>query len=114
MATDIAKTQGQDRDDPDTLPSYAHVGQQQQQQSTPVQVASGSEEHQRSLETAKGKKWLTLFVKSRANNPSSPVFFEGDIVSGRVELDLDKAESSREVTVTVSLSIPVLYTTHPG
>jgi len=110
MATGITKTQGQVRDEPDALPSYAHV-REQQQQSTPVGAASGSGEHQRSLETAKGKKWLTLFVKSRANNSSLPVFLEGDIVSGRVELDLDKAESSKGVTVIVSLSFPVLRTT---
>lgn len=111
MATGITKTQGQVRDDPDALPSYAHVREQRQQQSTPVQVASGSGEHQRSLETTKGKKWLTLFVKSRANNNSLPVFLEGEIVSGRVELDLDKAESSKGVTVIVSLSFPVLCAT---
>jgi hypothetical protein len=107
MATGIAKTQGQVLEEPDALPSYAHVREQQQQHSTPVPVTSG--EHQRSLETAKGKKWLTLFVKSRANNSSLPIFLEGDIVSGRVELDLDKAESSKGVTVTVSVPLTCPY-----
>ncbi|KIM40543.1 hypothetical protein M413DRAFT_445985 [Hebeloma cylindrosporum] len=102
MATEIAKSQGQVHDEPDDLPSYARVReQQQQQQSTPVPATSGFGEHQRSLETAKGKKWLTQFVKSRANNNSLPIFLEGDIVSGRVELNLDKAESSKGLTVTI-------------
>jgi len=114
MATEITKSQGQVHDELDALPSYAHVREQQQQQSTPAQGPNGSGEHRRSLETAKGKKWLTLFVKSRANSSSLPVFLEGDIVTGRVELDLDKAESSKGVTVTVSLSLPLLCATQPG
>lgn len=57
----------------------------------------------RALETAKGKRWLQLFVKSRASTPASlPVFFEGDVIAGRVELDLDKAEGCKGITIRVS------------
>lgn len=101
------------------LPTYAHAREErQQQQQAPPPVVSralsaavggsgvgsvlGTEAH-RALETTKGKKWLNLFVKSRAGNAASlPVFFEGDVIAGRVELDLDKAEGYKGITVKVS------------
>lgn len=92
------------------LPSYAHVRNEQQKQSNGGVAGdagtSGSglaREHHKFLETGKGKKWLSMFVKSRATSAASlPVFFEGDTIFGRVELDLDKAESSKGVSITVS------------
>ncbi|KAF8150703.1 hypothetical protein B0H34DRAFT_665697 [Crassisporium funariophilum] len=75
-------------------PSYAKVDAQQS--------SSGGTEHRRSLESGKGRKWLSLVVKSRSSNHASlPVFFEGDKISGRVEVDLDKAESAKAVTVSI-------------
>ncbi|KAF8905073.1 hypothetical protein CPB84DRAFT_1845155 [Gymnopilus junonius] len=85
----------------DELPTYAHV-QTQKQQSGEGSGAGLAREHHRFLEGAKGKKWLSMFVKSRASNAASlPVFFEGDTISGRVEVDLDKAESSKGVTISI-------------
>jgi arrestin (S-antigen)-like protein len=63
-------------------------------------------EYQRSLERGKNQKWLSLFVRSGAKNASSmPMFFEKDDILGRVEIDLDKAESVKCVTITVSFDL---------
>ncbi|KAJ7707531.1 hypothetical protein B0H17DRAFT_1032986 [Mycena rosella] len=58
-------------------------------------------EHKYSLE-AKGRPWLFIFVKSRSQNAASPPFYlEGDTVAGRVELDLDKAETSKGISIGI-------------
>ncbi|THU84184.1 hypothetical protein K435DRAFT_733492 [Dendrothele bispora CBS 962.96] len=58
-------------------------------------------EHSFHLER-KGRKWLTLYVRSRSRNASTPpVFLEGDEISGRVELDLERAENIKGITITV-------------
>ena len=45
-------------------------------------------------------------MRSGAKDASSmPMFFENDDISGRVEIDLDKAESVKSITITVSFSI---------
>lgn len=88
------------------LPSYAHAQNEQQKGLGDATGAGLGREHHKYLETGKGKKWLSMFVKSRATSAASlPVFFEGDTISGRVELDLDKAESSKGVSITVSESL---------
>jgi hypothetical protein len=74
------------------LPSYA----------ARVQTPKGSEHH-KYLERSKGQKWLSLFVKSWARDAASmPMFFENADISGRVEVDLDKAESIKGITISVS------------
>jgi len=81
------------------LPSYDTRAQRQQPQIT------GSE-HRKYLERGKDQKWLSLFVKSRSRDAASmPIFFEDDDISGRVEVDLDKAESVKSVTISVSLDM---------
>lgn len=73
-------------------------------------LASIGREHHRYLETPKGKKWLSMYVKSRSTSVTSlPVFFEGDTISGRVELDLDKADSGKSVTISVSFFFAFLF-----
>ena len=63
-------------------------------------------EYQRSLERGKNQKWLSLFVRSGAKNATSmPMFFENDDILGRVEIDLDKAESVKSITITVSFDL---------
>ncbi|RDB25619.1 hypothetical protein Hypma_006736 [Hypsizygus marmoreus] len=59
-------------------------------------------EHSYSLES-KGQKWITLLVHSRASNRSTalPAFEEGDKISGRVELNLEKIETIKAITITV-------------
>lgn len=59
-------------------------------------------EHHKYLERGKGQKWLSLFVTSRARDAVlMPIFFEKDDISGRVEIDLDKAESVKSITISV-------------
>ncbi|KAJ3757691.1 hypothetical protein EV360DRAFT_45536 [Lentinula raphanica] len=49
-----------------------------------------------------GKVWLSLYVRSRAKSAASPpIYTEGDTVSGRVELDLDRPEKVKGITVTM-------------
>lgn len=60
-------------------------------------------EHVYSLENSKGHKWVSLSVKSRSANPNAPpLFLEGDIITGRVDLDLDKPENIKAVMISVS------------
>ncbi|KAF8815522.1 hypothetical protein BYT27DRAFT_7193253 [Phlegmacium glaucopus] len=76
------------------LPSYTRV----QTQQSPI---SGSV-HQRYLERGKDHKWLSLFVRSSSRDAGSmPMFFEDDNISGRVEIDLEKAESIKSVTISI-------------
>ncbi|KAJ7364224.1 hypothetical protein DFH08DRAFT_910474 [Mycena albidolilacea] len=58
-------------------------------------------EHKYSLET-KGRPWLFIFVKSRSPNATSlPFFLQADTVAGRVELDLEKAESFKSISIAI-------------
>jgi NAD-dependent oxidoreductase involved in siderophore biosynthesis len=82
------------------LPSY-------EMQQSPVR----GPEYQRSLERGNNQKWLTLFVRSGAKDAASmPMFFENDDISGRVEIGLDKAESVKSVTITVSFDLQLCQT----
>lgn len=74
------------------LPSYT----------TRAPQAAQWSEHTYFLEN-KNKKWLILHVnRSRSSNPASPpLFIENDPIKGRVEIDLDKAESVKAVTIAV-------------
>lgn len=59
-----------------------------------------------SLENSKGRKWLSMAVKSRSSDSQSsslPLYYEKDIISGRVILDLEKSESIKGIVVTVSI-----------
>ncbi|KAF8802487.1 hypothetical protein BYT27DRAFT_7341372 [Phlegmacium glaucopus] len=76
------------------LPSYTRV----QTQQSPI---SGSV-HERYLGEGKYRKWLSLSVKSSSRDAGSmPVFFEDDDISGQVEVDLEKAESIKGVTISI-------------
>lgn len=100
-----AHTREQRADPPPSAPALsAPGGGQQARAAAPSAATALRTESNRSLETTKGKKWLQLFVKSRASSSGMlPVFFEGDTVAGRVELDLDKAEGCKGVTIRVSV-----------
>jgi hypothetical protein len=51
---------------------------------------------------SKGRKYITLFVSSKASSPRSlPAFREGDVIKGRVQLDLPKPEAIKAVTIAV-------------
>jgi hypothetical protein len=58
--------------------------------------------HETTANTSKGTPWLTLKVRSRARNPTQlPQFWEGDTITGSVDLDLQKPESIVGVTISV-------------
>ncbi|KAF8123480.1 hypothetical protein EV363DRAFT_1228821 [Boletus edulis] len=60
-------------------------------------------EHSISLQDSKGFKWLALTVSSRApTSASPPVFYEGDVVSGQVDLDVLKSESIRGISIKIT------------
>ncbi|KAF8896107.1 hypothetical protein BD779DRAFT_1724469, partial [Infundibulicybe gibba] len=49
-----------------------------------------------------GDKWLLLSVNSRAPNSTSlPIFTEGDIIAGAVEINLKKRETIKGITIRV-------------
>ncbi|KAJ6576650.1 hypothetical protein DFH09DRAFT_1149931 [Mycena vulgaris] len=82
-------------DGDDELPGYTSRA------AAPAAAGASRTEHKYSLET-KGRPWLFIFVKSRSPNAASPPFYlEGDTIAGRVELDLDKAESSKGITIGI-------------
>ncbi|KIJ12780.1 hypothetical protein PAXINDRAFT_117723 [Paxillus involutus ATCC 200175] len=66
-------------------------------------TAQAGSQHLSSLEDSKGYKWLSLTVSSRAPNPASlPCFYQGDIISGQVDLDVLKSESIKAITIKVT------------
>ncbi|KAJ7058186.1 hypothetical protein C8F01DRAFT_310741 [Mycena amicta] len=93
-----------------TVPNYSSGG---------GSIASGIapraaiQSHKYSLES-KGRSWLYLHFKSRAAaSASMPYFIEGDVVEGQVELDLDKAESAKAVTVQLLGGVTYLGSGQP-
>ncbi|KAA1477189.1 hypothetical protein DENSPDRAFT_884883 [Dentipellis sp. KUC8613] len=84
---------------PLTLPSYslASAPSIAQSLSTPYQS-----EHQYSLENSKGLPWASLHIRSRSpSSHSLPLYFEHDVISGSVSLDLGKPDGIRGVMITV-------------
>ncbi|TDL25704.1 hypothetical protein BD410DRAFT_895932 [Rickenella mellea] len=64
---------------------------------------AGQTEQAYSLETNAGRKWITLRVTSWSPNPKSlPLFLDGDTIKGTVEVDLEKPESSKGVSINIS------------
>ncbi|KAI9070018.1 hypothetical protein FKP32DRAFT_1670876, partial [Trametes sanguinea] len=59
-------------------------------------------EHRYQLEDSKGRPWLWLTVKSRSREARQlPLFFDRDTITGTVEADLDKADGSKGVLISV-------------
>ncbi len=64
--------------------------------------APNTMEHRYQLDDSKSRPWLWLSVKSRSKDAKQlPLFFEHDTISGTVEVDLDKAEGSKGVLISV-------------
>ena len=60
-------------------------------------------QHKLHLENNKGRVWITLLINSRSQNPSNmPMFFDQDVISGEVHLDIDRPENIKGLTITVS------------
>ncbi|KAJ7707366.1 hypothetical protein B0H17DRAFT_1032510 [Mycena rosella] len=67
----------------------------------PALLGASRSEHKYSLET-KGRHWLFIHVKSRSPSSASAAFFlEGDTVAGRVDLDIDKAEAVKGISIAI-------------
>ncbi|EIN10023.1 hypothetical protein PUNSTDRAFT_143372 [Punctularia strigosozonata HHB-11173 SS5] len=57
-------------------------------------------EHTYTLTNRNDRPWLTLKLRSRAQQPTYlPYYFEGDEIAGNVELNLENEDSIREVAV---------------
>ncbi|KAF9466643.1 hypothetical protein BDZ94DRAFT_1212834 [Collybia nuda] len=86
--------------DDSELPSYGEV--------LAAPQAHGQLEHSYALEI-NSHKWLSLFVKSRASSPKSqPMFLQGDVIVGRVELHLEKAETVKGIMIAIEAGTTVV------
>ncbi|TFY77721.1 hypothetical protein EWM64_g6292 [Hericium alpestre] len=62
--------------------------------------------HKLVLDGAKERPWLTLYLRSRASSPkSTPLFFDKDVIKGKVLVDLDKPETIKGVSITLRAGI---------
>lgn len=72
--------------------------------SGPSDLTAAQVEHRYQLQDNKGREWLWLTVKSRANSPKSlPLFHNKDRIVGTVEVDFDKADGPKAVCISVSV-----------
>lgn len=87
----------ENRDNADNaLPSYTPLGT----------APSNAEqtEHTYQLEDPKGRPWIWLKVKSRAKDKKTwPLFYERDVIQGTVEVDFDKTDGAKGVTIDVRM-----------
>ncbi|KAF9223898.1 hypothetical protein BS17DRAFT_795942 [Gyrodon lividus] len=86
------------------LPGYSPpVPPPLQSAGTSANTTQLGSQHLSSLEDSKGYKWLSLTVSSRTSDPTSPpCFYQGDTISGQVDLDVLKSESIKAITVKVT------------
>ena len=103
--------------DSDGLPSYSPAKNHPPRNGSSSTGSPYRSDHEYTLTTSKGKVWLALKLKSRAppaaarNNGAgpardahvSPLFVDEDEISGTVEVDLDKAESWKSITIEVRI-----------
>lgn len=61
-------------------------------------------EHHYQLQDSKRREWLWMTVKSRSKNPQHlPLFFDHDRIDGAIEIDFDKADGAKAISLSVSL-----------
>ena len=83
-------------------PSYGSAGGSSVNPGSRLSAQGGLTEHVYSLTTSKDVPWVKLKVNSRARSPSHlPSFFEGEGVSGVVQLSLEREDSLKAISVTV-------------
>ncbi|OJA08720.1 hypothetical protein AZE42_07084 [Rhizopogon vesiculosus] len=90
-------------EDDQELPGYTLRASSSQASHT---VSRNGSEYTISREDHQGHKWLLLSVKSRA--PKSdflPIFYDGDLISGSVTLNIVKSESLKSITVTAGTTL---------
>ncbi|KAF9267939.1 hypothetical protein L218DRAFT_941314 [Marasmius fiardii PR-910] len=66
-------------------------------------TSTSAERHEYSFSINRGgHKWLTVAVRSRSRSAASaPAYVEGDHITGRLELDIDRPETIKEVEIAV-------------
>ena len=76
--------------------------------------AAEQTEHTYQLEDPKGRPWIWLIVKSRAKDKKTwPLFYERDVIQGTVEVDFDKTDGAKGVTIGVrTCYVARLHRTH--
>jgi hypothetical protein len=85
----------------DELPVYAERPAAPQAP-TPTGLRRERTEHEYALTNRGERPWLTLKLRSRAQQPSHvPYYFEGDELAGRVELCLENEDNIQAVAVIV-------------
>lgn len=87
----------ENREDPDSaLPPYIGRGAPNSTQGTE------SVEHSYQLEDSRGRPWIWLILKSRAKDKKTwPLFYEQDVIQGTVEVDFDKTDGAKGVSIGV-------------
>ena len=84
------------QDDAD-LPRYSSS-------SSTASLAPELTEHTFQLDDNKGRPWVWLTVKSRARDKKTwPLYYERDIINGIVEVDFDKVDGAKGVSVAVGV-----------
>ena len=96
-----AAAENRTADDTDTqLPSYT-IASGRGASST---QASELIEHSYQLEDSKGRPWIWLHVKSRAKDKKSwPLYYEKDVIEGKVEVDFDRTDGPKGVMIGVRI-----------
>ncbi|KAG7089408.1 hypothetical protein E1B28_011096 [Marasmius oreades] len=66
-------------------------------------ASTTAERHEHSFSIDRGgHKWLVVTVRSRSRSTASaPAYIEGDTITGRLELDIDRPETIKEVDIAV-------------
>ena len=68
------------------------------------EAPSTQTEHSYSLYSRNDRPWLTLKISSwTAKDTSAPVFVEAESIDGHVELDLEKPDSIKAISITVCM-----------
>ncbi|PSR81578.1 hypothetical protein PHLCEN_2v6344 [Hermanssonia centrifuga] len=84
----------ENRNDSDAeLPGYTRT----------ASTSTSTEEHVYKLDDSKGRPWIWLHVKSRARDKKTwPLFYERDVIQGTVEVDFDKTDGAKAVSIGVT------------
>jgi hypothetical protein len=94
---------GFDFDADSDLPSYSPPAPLRPGVSSAPSITADATTHQWSLTNRNQRPWATLKLKSRARATTHrPYFFQGDILDGEVELNLERPDSIRAIEVEVS------------
>lgn len=87
----------------DSLPVYSRRHSLRPQTARVERPPRSQTTHTFTLQSRNNRPWLTLNVLSWVENAANvPVFVEAESIAGHVDLDLDKPDSIKAVTITAS------------